>query len=133
MAVGHEDHGRIPMAVAAMLAGAVHQALDLALGEVAALDCQVYDAWGAFPGYRFHADKASLLVDYCIYYTLFLNSLQPETALGIVLTVDPCWSRWTSGRQAHLAMIVIAQFPCETPRRGVGGGALDFQKSVWPL
>ena len=30
-----------------MLAGAVHQALDLALGEIASLDCQVYDAWGA--------------------------------------------------------------------------------------
>ena len=55
MAIGHQDHGRIAMAVAAMLAGAVHQALDLALGEIASFDCQVYDAWGAFLGYRFHA------------------------------------------------------------------------------
>ena len=31
------------------------QALDLALGEVSPLDCQVYDAWGAFLGCRFHA------------------------------------------------------------------------------
>ena len=37
------------MPVAAMLASVVHQALDLALGEIAALDCQVYDAWRAFP------------------------------------------------------------------------------------
>ena len=38
MAVGDQDHGRVAMAVAAMLAGAVHQALDLALGEVAPLE-----------------------------------------------------------------------------------------------
>src|SRR6516164_5054663 len=44
MAVGHQDHGRVAMAVAAMLSGAVHQPLNLALGEVASLDCQVYDA-----------------------------------------------------------------------------------------
>jgi hypothetical protein len=60
VAVGHQDHGRIAMAVAAMLAGAVHQALDLALGEVAPLDCQVYDAWGAFLGCRFHRNKTSV-------------------------------------------------------------------------
>src|SRR5262249_7996811 len=48
------------MPVAAMLSGAVHQALDLALGEIASLDCQVYDAWCAFFGCRFHADKLCL-------------------------------------------------------------------------
>ena len=48
MAVGHQDHGRIAMAVAAALARAVDQAFDLALGEIASLDCQVYDAWCAF-------------------------------------------------------------------------------------
>src|SRR5215475_12314883 len=74
MAVGDQDHGRIPMPVAAMLAGVVHQPLDLALGEVAPLDCQVYDAWGAFLGCRFHADKPCLRVSYCIGYTPFLNS-----------------------------------------------------------
>ena len=44
MAVGHQDHGRVAMPIAAVLARAVHQALDLALGEIAPLDCQVYDA-----------------------------------------------------------------------------------------
>jgi hypothetical protein len=39
--IGDEDHGRVAMAVTAILAGTVHQALDLALGEVAPLDCQV--------------------------------------------------------------------------------------------
>ena len=61
MAVGDQDHGRIPMPVAAMLSGAVHQPVDLALGEVAPLDCQVYDAWGAFLGCRFHRGKTFLL------------------------------------------------------------------------
>ena len=32
--IGDEDHGSVAVAVAAVLAGAVHQALDLALGEV---------------------------------------------------------------------------------------------------
>ena len=61
MAIGDQDHGRVTMPVAAMLAGAVHQPLDLALGEVAPLDCQVYDPWGAFLGCRFHRGKTFLL------------------------------------------------------------------------
>src|SRR5262249_48169752 len=74
MAVGDQDHGRIPMPVGSMLSGAVHQSLDLALGEVSPLDCQVYDAWGAFLGCRFHVGKPCLRACYCICYTPFLNS-----------------------------------------------------------
>src|SRR5262249_53545169 len=73
-----QDHGRIPMPVAAMLSGAVHQPLDLTLGEVAPLDCQLYDAWGAFLGCRFHADKLCLRVSYCIAYTHFLHRQHPR-------------------------------------------------------
>src|SRR5262245_49218273 len=62
------------MPVTATLAGTVHQALDLALGEIAPLDCQVYDAWGAFLGCRFHADNLCLRVTDCLAYTLFLHS-----------------------------------------------------------
>src|SRR6516225_10516488 len=62
------------MAVATMLSGAVHQPVDLALGEVAPLDCQVYDAWAAFPGCRFHADKLCLRVADCLAYTRLLHS-----------------------------------------------------------
>ena len=51
MAVGRQDHGRVAMPIAAVLSGAVHQALDLALGEIVSLDCQVYDAWCAFFGW----------------------------------------------------------------------------------
>ena len=47
MAIGDQDHGRVAMPIAAVLARAVHQAVDLALGEIASLDCQVYDAWRA--------------------------------------------------------------------------------------
>jgi len=74
MAVGDQHHGRVAMPIAAMLAGAVHQPLDLALGEIAPFNCQVYDAWGAFLGYRFHADKPCLRLPYCIGYMLFLHS-----------------------------------------------------------
>src|SRR5262245_29894181 len=78
MAVGDQDHGRVAMPVAAMLAGAVHQPLDLALGEIAPLDCQVYDVWGAFLGCRFHADKPCLRVSHCIAYTLLLHSQEGD-------------------------------------------------------
>src|SRR5262249_44776744 len=80
VAIGDKDHGRVAMAVAAMLSGAVHQPLDLALGEVAPLDCQVYDAWGAFLGCRFHAGKPCLRVSYCIGYTPFLHSRKGRAA-----------------------------------------------------
>ena len=66
VAIGDKDHGRVAMPIAAMLAGAVHQALDLALGEIASLDCQVYDAWCGFLGCRFHADKLCLRVADCL-------------------------------------------------------------------
>ena len=74
MAIGDQDHGRVAMPIAAVLARAVHQPLDLALGEVAPRDCQVYDAWGAFLGCRFHADKLCLRAFYCIDYTRLLHS-----------------------------------------------------------
>ena len=48
MAVGDQDHGRVAMPVTATLAGTVHQPLDLAVGEIAPLNCQVYDVWDAF-------------------------------------------------------------------------------------
>ena len=51
MPVGNQDHGGIAMAMAAMLAGAVHELLDLALGEIAALDCEVFDSWSVAIGY----------------------------------------------------------------------------------
>src|SRR5262249_28232546 len=72
--IGDQDHSCVAMPVAAMLACAIHQPLDLAFGEVSPLDCQVYDAWGAFLGCRFHADKLCLRASYCIDYTSFLHS-----------------------------------------------------------
>src|SRR5262245_26701044 len=72
------------MPVAATLAGVVHQPFDLTLGEVTPLDCQVYDAWGAFLGCRFHADKPCLQVADCTAYTLFLNSLLVSDALNVI-------------------------------------------------
>src|SRR5262249_34129331 len=62
------------MAVATILASAVHQPLDLALGEIASLGCQVYDGWCAFLGSRFHADKPCLRGNDCLAYTSFFDS-----------------------------------------------------------
>src|SRR5262245_58517659 len=92
-AVGDQDHGCVAMAIAAVLSGAVHQPLDLALGEVAPLDCQVYDAWGAFLGSRFHADKRCLRVSYCAGYTHFLNSflvLDDLSVTGMAVSKGSC-------------------------------------------
>jgi hypothetical protein len=74
VAIGDKDHCRVAMPIAGMLAGAVHEPLDLALGEIAPLDCQVYDTWCAFVVCRFHADKPCLRLFYCIGYTPFLHS-----------------------------------------------------------
>src|SRR5262245_57437596 len=85
------------MPIAAMLSGAVHQPLDLARGEIASLDCQVYDAWCALLGCRFHADKLCLRASYCIGYTHLLNSQSSATSLGIAAhatILEPVqWSR----------------------------------------
>src|SRR5262249_18866913 len=78
VAVGDQDHGRVAMPIAAMLSGAVHEPLDLALGEIAPLDCQVYDAWGAFLGCRFYADKRCLRVSYGIAYNLVRQFAERE-------------------------------------------------------
>ena len=37
--IGDQDHGRVAMPVAAMLACAAYQPLDLALGEIVPFDC----------------------------------------------------------------------------------------------
>ena len=58
MAIGDQYHGRVAMAVAAMLAGAVHQPLDLALGEIAACNCEVYSVWCAGIGSLFCHEKS---------------------------------------------------------------------------
>src|SRR5262249_26694874 len=76
MAVGHQDHGRIAMPVAAMLAGTVHQSLDLALGEVASFNCQVFDGWSAFPGSRFHRNKNASAVRLVTTLCAFLAQLK---------------------------------------------------------
>ena len=78
VAIGHQDHRRIAMAAPTELAGAVHQTLNLTLGEVAPFDCQVYDAWGAFLGCRFHRTKPTLLNAEWLAYTLFLHSEHSE-------------------------------------------------------
>src|SRR5215831_8213923 len=50
MAIGDQNHRCIAMAVAIAL-GSSDQALDLAFGKIAALDCEVFSAWCAAIGY----------------------------------------------------------------------------------
>src|SRR5215467_898262 len=72
--IGNQDHGRVAMPIATMLPSTVHQPVNLTLGEVASLDCQVFDGWSAFSGPRFHRNKAPILEAYWLSYPHFLNS-----------------------------------------------------------
>src|SRR5262245_53997094 len=55
---GDQDHRCIAMAVSTHLAGSVHDLLDLALGEIAALDCEVFSACCAAIGYLICHEKS---------------------------------------------------------------------------
>src|SRR6266566_9747354 len=46
MTIGDQDHGRISMSIAAVLAGIVHELFDLAGGQVFS-NCTVYSVWWA--------------------------------------------------------------------------------------
>jgi hypothetical protein len=48
------------MPIAAILASAVHQPFDFALGQIASFNCQVYGVWSGFLGSRFHRNKTVL-------------------------------------------------------------------------
>src|SRR5262245_53486850 len=116
------------MPVAAMLSGAVHQALDLALGEIASLDCQVYGVWRAFLGCRFHADKLCLRASYCIGYTRLLNSQSIATALGIAAH-RPMLVPLDEWAQARPPRLKLFSFLVRPP----GGDFWISEKLVWPL
>ena len=62
MTIGDQDHGRVSMSVAAVLAGIVHELFDLASGQVFS-NCTVYSAWWAgipslIPHRKFRAVEA---------------------------------------------------------------------------
>jgi glutamate mutase epsilon subunit len=46
MTIGDQDHGRVSMSVAAVLAGIVHELFDLAARQVLS-NCTVYSGWWA--------------------------------------------------------------------------------------
>ena len=56
MTIGGQDHGCIAMATSADLASRLHEALHLALGEIAARNCEAFDAWCCVFGWGFHRD-----------------------------------------------------------------------------
>src|SRR5262249_751879 len=113
------------MPVATMLPSTVHQPVNLTLGEVASLDCQVYDAWCAFLGCRFHADKLSLPVSYCIYYADLLHSRNFLNLMGgVVLEPDQHGGRSCARRQLFGWCLMGVR--CD-PR---GGGTFQFQTFI---
>src|SRR5262249_3659772 len=118
VAVGDQDHGRVAMPVAAMLACAVHQPLDLALGEIAPFYCQVYDGWCAVLGCRFHADKPCLRAAYCLAYTPFLHSRKARS--GCMERIAIAMQDGGAGAGArHEAAVRAARLACaEGPGRG---------------
>src|SRR5262249_22065510 len=112
------------MAVAAMLAGTVHQLLDLALGKIAPFNCQVYDGWCAFLGCRFHADKPCLEP-----HTVQLGSFIAQSNFlnlmgGIVLEPDQHDGQSRARRQLFGWCLMGVR--CD-PR---GGGTFQFQTFI---
>ena len=64
VAISDQDHGGIAMTMPAYLAGSIDELLDLALGEIAALNCEVFSAWSAAIGYLIcHAKSLSCKYD----------------------------------------------------------------------
>src|SRR5262249_39759428 len=49
--IGDQDHRCIAMTTSAHLAGGVHELIYLALGEIAAFDCEAFSVWCAAIGY----------------------------------------------------------------------------------
>src|SRR5262249_61926690 len=115
------------MPVAAMLSGAVHQPVDLALGEVAPLDCQAYDAWGAFLGCRFHADRPCLRLQTVSLYTFIEQSDRTMSANwneGSIATPDDLVDQLVrdpsgSGRSESLTVRCCWAWPLRRRRAGL--------------
>jgi len=78
VSVGDQDHGRVAVAVASMLAGAVHQPLDLLLGEVSAgsalPNCQVYSGWRRGLGCWKHRGNLPVFIAHCAIIESLLHS-----------------------------------------------------------
>ena len=117
------------MPIAAVLARAVYQPVDLALGEIAPLDCQVYDAWGAFLGCRFHADKLCLRASYriglCIFCTVVKGGATAWSASRSQCRMEaPERARSMATRAARPTSFCLAAEPLYgTP----GGGLFGFK------
>jgi hypothetical protein len=60
VAIGDQDHGGIAMTTATVLASGVHELLNLALGEIAASNCETFSVWYAGIGYLICHEKRPL-------------------------------------------------------------------------
>src|SRR5262249_12486215 len=75
MAIGDQDHRCIAMTTSAHLAGSVHELLDLALGEIAAFDCEAFSVWCAAIGCLSCHGKSLSCKDHWKDNSFFLHSL----------------------------------------------------------
>jgi hypothetical protein len=62
MTVGDQDHGRVSMSVAAVLAGMLHEPFDLARGQVFP-NCTVYSGWWLGMGCLIRHGKFRIVTD----------------------------------------------------------------------
>src|SRR5215470_6555158 len=114
------------MPVATMLPSTVHQPLNLALGEVASFNCQIYDGWRTFLGCRFHADKPYLRGTNCLSYTDFLHSRKPAACTVIAMQDGGAGAgarHGGAGREANLIFVLPSNVYVGPPV----GGTFWFQ------
>src|SRR5262249_1764150 len=118
--IGDQDHGGIAMTTSAHLAGGVHELLDLALGEIAALDCEVFSAWCAAIGYLIcHGKSLSCKYDW-------KNNRLFSSQMGIRYLQR--LERKTKIRQVSIDLFFseipfLKSGPVHTPIGSPGGGA----------
>ena len=58
MAIGDQDHCCVAMTMPTVLTGSIDELLDLMLGEIASLDCEVFSVWCAGIGYLIRHEKS---------------------------------------------------------------------------
>jgi hypothetical protein len=58
VAISDQDHRCIAMTTSTPLAGSIDELLDLAFGEIAAFDCEVFSAWCAAIGHLIRHEKS---------------------------------------------------------------------------
>jgi hypothetical protein len=126
--VGDQDHSRVAVAVASVLAGAVHQPLDFLPGEIPAGsalgNCQVYSVWRRGLGCWKHRGNLPFLSSNWLTIAPLLHSckwLSPAVLLHFAV-IRPGAARSSRAHQGHLRPLLSGLGGCQSPR----------SKKAWP-